>query len=136
MSIQEFLKACKQASWLKSDEMLAFIIVLVGLCGFYLGRISVENGDANVAAAVTGIPTREVRSKELEVPASPGTTTTEKFGLEQGKGAYVGSKSGTKYHLPWCPGAQQMKEENKIWFDTKEEAEAAGYTPASNCKGI
>jgi methylphosphotriester-DNA--protein-cysteine methyltransferase len=51
-------------------------------------------------------------------------------------GSYVASKSGTKYHLPWCPGAKQIKEDNKIWFDTKEDAEKSGYAPAANCKGI
>src|SRR5690606_22759248 len=43
---------------------------------------------------------------------------------------YVASKTGSKYHLPWCGGAKQIKEENKVWFQTKEEAEAAGYEPA------
>jgi hypothetical protein len=52
------------------------------------------------------------------------------------EGSYVASKSGEKYHLPWCSGAQHIKEENKVWFKTKAEAEAAGYTPAANCKGI
>ncbi len=51
-------------------------------------------------------------------------------------GQYVASKSGKSYHLPWCGGAKQIKEENKIWFATKEEAEAKGYAPAKNCKGI
>lgn len=52
------------------------------------------------------------------------------------KGNYVASKNGSKYHLPWCSGAQTISEKNKIWFDTKEEAENRGYTPAKNCKGI
>jgi hypothetical protein len=51
-------------------------------------------------------------------------------------GRYVASKNGSAYHLPWCSGAARIKEENKIWFATKEEAEAAGYRAASNCKGI
>lgn len=51
-------------------------------------------------------------------------------------GQYVSSKTGTRYYLPWCSGAKQIKEENKVWFATKEAAEAAGYTPAKNCKGI
>lgn len=52
------------------------------------------------------------------------------------KGNYVASKNGSKYHLPWCSGAQTISEENKIWFGTKEEAEGRGYAPAKNCKGI
>ncbi|MBU0750470.1 hypothetical protein KKH15_03050 [Patescibacteria group bacterium] len=51
-------------------------------------------------------------------------------------GQYVASKNGTRYYLPWCGGAKQINEENKVWFTTKEDAERAGYTPAKNCKGI
>lgn len=52
------------------------------------------------------------------------------------KGIYVASKNGTKYHLPSCSGAKRIKEENKIWFNSKQEAVQAGYEPAKNCKGI
>ena len=51
-------------------------------------------------------------------------------------GAYVGSKNSNKFHLPTCPGAKTISDANKIWFQTKEEAIAKGYVPASNCKGI
>lgn len=49
---------------------------------------------------------------------------------------YVASKNGTSYHLPSCPGAKQIKPENKIEFISKEEAEKAGYKPAANCPGL
>jgi hypothetical protein len=29
-----------------------------------------------------------------------------------------------------------MKEENKIWFASKEEAKKKGYHPAGNCPGL
>lgn len=51
-------------------------------------------------------------------------------------GQLVGSKNGTKYHYPWCSGAERIKEENKIWFQSAEEAKRAGYTPAANCPGL
>ncbi|MCA9052050.1 MAG: hypothetical protein KDA89_25100, partial [Planctomycetaceae bacterium] len=51
-------------------------------------------------------------------------------------GKYVASRNGSKYHFPWCAGAQAMSETNKIWFDSVEEARKAGYTPAGNCKGL
>ncbi len=51
-------------------------------------------------------------------------------------GQIVGSKNGNKYHYPWCPGAQRIKEENKIWFASVAEAERVGYTPAANCPGL
>lgn len=49
---------------------------------------------------------------------------------------YIASKSGAKYHLPSCPGAKQIKPENRIEFKSKEEAEARGYSPAANCPGL
>lgn len=51
-------------------------------------------------------------------------------------GKIVGSKNGSKYHYPWCQGAERIKEENKVWFATAAEAKRAGYTPAANCPGL
>ena len=48
----------------------------------------------------------------------------------------MASKRGKKYHLPWCSGAINMSEKNKIFFENKEDAEKAGYTPAKNCEGL
>jgi hypothetical protein len=50
--------------------------------------------------------------------------------------SYVASKSGTKYHLLTCPGAKTIVEKNRIYFKTEASAQAAGYTPAANCKGL
>ncbi len=50
------------------------------------------------------------------------------------EGSVVGSKNGSKYHLPRCSGANSIKEENKIWFASESAAQAAGYTRAGNCK--
>lgn len=54
----------------------------------------------------------------------------------QGSTVVVASKSGSKYHYPWCGGAKQIKEENKIFFNSPQEARNAGYTPAANCKDL
>lgn len=49
-------------------------------------------------------------------------------------GNYVASKNSTKYHLLTCNSASKINADNKIWFDTATEAEAAGYTPCSVCQ--
>lgn len=48
----------------------------------------------------------------------------------------VGSKTGTKYHLPECSGAKNISDKNKIFFSSIAEAEKQGYTPAANCPGL
>ena len=113
------------------DVFVVLVIVFVGLSSFGLGRLSALDGKkfevqilepkqhAAVVSAVSGL-------KEIS-PLSE---------IENLGGEYVASKKGTKYHFPWCGGAARIAEENKVWFATKEEARAAGYTPAGNCKGL
>ena len=68
--------------------------------------------------------------------AVAGDTTTQRLETPSTTAQYVGSKNGTKYHALWCPGASQIKDENKVFFNSKEEAVASGYAPATNCKGL
>ena len=45
----------------------------------------------------------------------------------------VTSKNSDKYHHTWCAGVKKIKEENKVWFNSAQEAESRGYTLAGNC---
>lgn len=113
---------------------LALFVVLVACASFGLGRlsgletvkkeISIEfpkNGEGQEAAALNAV--FATTSSQLHLP-------------QKTTGKYVASKNGAKYHLKTCVSAKNISEKNKIWFDTKEEAETAGYTPAGNCKGM
>lgn len=113
----------------REDVLLALLVVAVSLTSFALGRASTTQKQTVFEAN----PTEEVASvrKATESGQEPGVAIPGSVPTERG---YVASKNGTKYHLPWCPGASQIKEENKLWFATKEEAEKAGYSPAANCK--
>jgi hypothetical protein len=132
MSIQEIWVKFKGES--KSTEwLLALLIIVVAVGSFFLGRMSVGHTTQQISkdsqsASVLGNPAVSISEETNDADTPPQTTDT-------GKG-YVASKNGTKYHLPWCSGAKRIKEENKVFFATKEEAEKAGYTPAANCKGI
>ncbi len=78
-----------------------------------------RGGEVLGAAALTGA---------IPVATAPQTGTP-------GVG-FVASKSGKKYYLPTCSGVSRIKEENRVWFATKEDAESAGLTPATNCPGL
>lgn len=45
---------------------------------------------------------------------------------EQGKGTFVASKNSEVYHELGCPGAVNISENNKIYFENEEEAQASG----------
>jgi hypothetical protein len=127
--IQDYTKKIK-SFWEdnKQDLFIAAVIFLVGLASFGLGRLSIL------------WPKKEpLVIEEFGQKAAPlikSTASKESSAVILSKGKYVASKNGTAYHFPWCPGALRIKEENKIWFQTKEEAESRGYKPAGNCEGL
>ncbi len=141
-SIKEFWGKIKaRGGGILADRELfsAALIVVVGIASFGLGRLSVHEGRSLAVpeqepSTFIRIPPGNEAVVSGSLPVSneaPATTSAV-----AGEKAYVGSKNSTKYHLPWCSGAARIAEENKVWFASKEEAEAAGYTPAANCKGI
>ena len=128
-SIIEYFNKVK--SWYEinhKDLYTAGIIFLVGMAGFGLGRLSVLWPQKE--------PLRIITDNQDTVTGSKEITTQKSAAAVFSKGKYIASKSGTSYHYPWCPGALKIKEENKIWFQTKEEAESRGYKPAGNCEGL
>jgi hypothetical protein len=45
----------------------------------------------------------------------------------------IGSENSDKYHLPSCTWAKKIKPENRVCFESKEEARKQGYEPAGCC---
>lgn len=118
------------------EVLLISAVALLGVVAFGLGRLSVPAQPTTVALCDTVV--RDTRTTDLAAAAVPATSpeAPTEPGVTSGTARYVASKNGTVYHLPWCSGAQRIKDANKVWFASKAEAEAAGYHPASNCKGI
>ena len=95
------------------DAATPILVILVGLGSFGLGRMSV-----------------------LEASKTPISISQAAASAIPAGGQVVASKSGNKYHYPWCAGAGAISEKNKITFESNEKARAAGYLPAGNCKGL
>ena len=93
------------------------IVFLVALTSFGLGRFSALE---------------EVRPL-VSISQAPIDTTSR--ALAAG-GLFVASRVGSAYHYPWCAGATQIAERNRVWFQNEAEAQKAGYRPAKNCKGL
>jgi hypothetical protein len=131
----------KLEAFLTGKYFVPIAFVLVAIIAFSLGRISgirdkkepvkviSENINTSSSKPSTAVTSGEVKGASTNSEqAQPSQNATA--------GIVVASKNGTKYHYPWCAGAKQISEKNKITFDSIEKAKAAGYTPASNCKGL
>lgn len=136
MSIQEIIEKCKGSIKIfdKSDVATIFIIILVASSSFGLGRLSkiseIKNPITVGGVPITAASTLSVAGEKTAAGLSANNTA----GVQNG--TYVASKNGTKYYFPWCSGATRIKEENKVWFDTKEAAIRAGFQAAANCSGL
>ena len=143
-SIYNSMEKIKQftESNLGKDIFAISIIILVGLGSFGLGRLSKEASKpgitvteynlANVGSALASASTESVKN-----PTNPAVTTSkpaQKTNTTKTAKNYFGSSRGSKYYSIGCTGGKTLKEENKIWFATKEEAEKAGYELSSTCK--
>jgi hypothetical protein len=122
----------KIAKFLKSSYFTAVCVVLVAISSFALGRIS------SIKEIREPIRIIQEKQENLEIIENKGEVKGASVSsvVPVSSGEVVGSKNGTKYHYPWCPGASQIAEKNKVTFASIEEARSKGYTPAANCKGL
>ncbi len=119
---------------LSDDLFLGLIIILVAFGSFGLGRLSKIEGSKmpiQIESATEVTTETFTGSVQADTVATPQLLTSTSQ-----TGELVGSKNGTKYHYTWCSGAQRITEANRIYFTSKSDAEARGYTPAINCKGL
>ena len=115
----------------KGDLFTASVIFFVGLGSFGLGRLSAtwpEKEPITITENGVAAYPREKMGDATPKTASAGTAAWQ--------GRFVASKSGKYYYLPSCPGAARIKDANKIWFETQDEAKDRGLAPAANCPGL
>ncbi len=142
MSIQE--SASKIKTFFGSDNgrdlATILIVILVGIVGFSLGRLSITEKPGEVTIKLPDNSTMTANAYTGVYSKNTGTSTTQTASAINAinganGGAYVASKNGTKYYLTSCSGANRIKDENKIWFNSTSEAESAGYSKSTTCKG-
>ena len=47
---------------------------------------------------------------------------------------YIGNKNTKKFHYPYCPSVEDMKESNKVpLYCTRDEAIAQNFSPCGRC---
>ncbi len=124
----------KLKSWLLNDQIFyGIMVILVAISSFVLGRLSVDSGNT----AKPTIQMIEPITLTATAPLAKSIEATQKTGNNTDTlNQLVASKNGKRYYLKSCSGAKRIKPENLVSFDSRESAEAAGYTKAANCSGL
>lgn len=149
MNLTNFLKNNQEKLFLA----LGFILVLCA--GFFSGyfysqdkienwKVVVEKPDENCkrlfnadfvsdSSSIKNEPSTAQNSANSSGAKETEDSSSKETNLQNKTGMFVASKNSTIYHKPDCKYAKQIKEENKVWFKSAEEAEKAGYKPDKNC---
>ena len=119
----------------KKDTLVSLIILSTGVASFVLGYHAGKDSEISSPKVIFTEPRlgSAPAAAALAVGGDAQETLTQDAGSRE-KSTIFGSKSGTKYYYSWCKSGNRVKLENRIYFESKERAEAAGRTIAANCK--
>lgn len=113
--------------------LLAGVLLVGVLCfeaGLLQGKMKQET-PLVIAIPDTPLPVSSaVESQPIAVPAGSPVGEPVVAMRTASECLFVGSKNSNKYHLATCAVAKRIKEENKLCFGSKEEAERRGYVPS------
>jgi hypothetical protein len=120
--------------------LLIFTVLILAIAGlsFYVGMLQANKQGSSAVAlhcSDTVLSALTIPTKALSEDAAPtvlGTNTTQAITAPAtAPGAFAGSKNGTKYYTPGCAGLERIKPENRVWFQSAEDATLQGYTAGS-----
>ncbi|MBP6866588.1 MAG: hypothetical protein KBC12_03555 [Candidatus Pacebacteria bacterium] len=122
--------------FIKSDQgkdlWIVLIVFLVGSVSFGLGRLS--------ASDTGGL---DIKYTNLEASGLTGAQEARVFlqnnpkldkSTQAVKKAFYASSRGKKYYSADCSAGNTIKPENRIYFETAERAESAGYSLSTACR--
>lgn len=125
--IKRFLESDKG-----KDILVVFIVLLVGIGSFELGRLS-KNDIRGLKIEYTGTDSAQNSQFELNPNQSGKIEDNGNISDNNSQKNFFASSRGSKYYTLSCAAGKTIKPENRIYFTTGEEAEAAGYTLSSTC---
>lgn len=116
----------------EADIVLVLGVILISLISFGGGWLLGKSSSSSETSFKEPI-IEQISPEQLNASIGKVTESKEDNIRNQKEYKFVASKNGKFYYYPWCPGVERIKEENKIYFNSKEEAEKAGYKPAKDC---
>ncbi len=119
--IKQFLESEKG-----KDILMVLVVILVGLGSFELGRLSKENSSRGIKIEY---PDQQKASVVSAIESSSNSTSSNSTGKN-----FFASNRGTKYYSIGCSAGKTIKQENRVYFATGEEAITAGYELSNSCQ--
>lgn len=124
--LKEWYDRHREAS-IRCIEFTLIALIFFGLGAFWTERFIYTKPPLTVTEPIYGYAAVAPVILDSETTQNREKQTKKVAGI----GEYVASRNGKSYYRVDCP--HRIKEENKIFFKTKEDAEKVGLTPAQSC---
>ena len=109
----------------KSILAIVIVIVIIAIVGAFASGVFTNNNDA-VDTTNDDSPSETVDSVTEDTADKSDSTDSE-------ASEYWASAKTDKFHLPDCEWAEKISEDNKIIYDSREDAIADGKEPCNVC---
>ncbi len=133
MSIHNITEKIKSIGHRFVESIVTVVVItLVSLGSFFLGRFSNNN---NIYESKVLSENKIIDSKtnvENNDEIIEYTKKVPQINKEEGK--YLASKNGKMYYPVSCKSASRIKDKNRVYFKTEDDAKYLGYRKAENCK--
>ncbi|MEK7219399.1 MAG: hypothetical protein AAB687_01850 [Patescibacteria group bacterium] len=116
------------------DILMVLIVILVGLGSFELGRLSKVSSSAGIKIEYSNQNQENVENSISSENSQNSTQTANTISVIQNGKNFFASNRGSKYYSLGCSSGKDIKQENRIYFATGEEAEQVGYALSSSCR--
>ena len=125
------------------DILVVFIVILVGLGSFELGRLSKENTSSGVkieypdqqANVISATESNQINSNFAENSVNNDTVKNSKISSTTTlvNKNFFASKRGKKYYSLGCSAGKSIKQDNRVYFSSEADAVKAGFEKSSSC---
>lgn len=106
------------------------VVVVIAASVFGMSVFSKGGGEGKGNQPPQAVQKVIVPEQSLEINKDIGSVGTS----TPAGGGFVASKQGKKYFPMDCGSAKTIKEENRVYFSSEEEAKQAGYERTLTCK--
>jgi mannose/fructose/N-acetylgalactosamine-specific phosphotransferase system component IIB len=118
----------------QKETLISLVIVTTGLTAFILGFMAGKDSSNNNSSKVVFTDVDKSAMLAASIMAQNNKQSSQEMSeSKQTKTTIFGSKSGTKYYHSWCKAGNRVKLENRIYFESAKQAEAAGRSLAASC---
>lgn len=136
MSIHKNDSKVKQLLHSQWGIVIALIVLFISstLTAYILGAKAAYSRIRHHTPIEIEYPPQVIDKHVIEPEDAHMSTTKDDNATEtQGNGEYIASQNGARYYNEGCSGLSRIREENRIYFNSEQEAQNNGYSRAVNC---